>query len=598
MENTLTYPLFKEFKNLLTQNDIDFLYKLTDFNESKYKRAEIYDRLIKKSRKDEETRFCKEYIIKDREIIQKICDIITPKINDNSSFEFREELSNMRIIEYDETDFFSKHTDFIPVNSNLFKSYSLLICLNECEEGGETKLYPTNNHQFEIKSDYTSKIKGGGLLFPKTILHEGLPIKKGMKRILFLNYNCYCRKNDYLIVQTTSKNKKFCIPVKLLGNGNESEDESNVCILKVVYDIMKNKSPDKNIFYYEEPKLTDDEFQIFYDDLFDKTLFNFDNYEKVRKQMDYLCYNMKNMEEFSIKKNYEIYNKSSIDLLSQVKLPHNHFFFKSKVYSIDNVFIVEYLYINNKLIFCNPSARYSKEKNGPKKVDESLIFHGENDAEIACEFCDKYTLECPKLYLPSPRFFSDGYNVEYDHGNYYCFECINKIYKCFKNNQYTCDILDKELNLKSDRTECIIKYNKESYDDIFNFFSRMTDENKIGVTIESKDYYSYGEFDELNELDIPDFDININKKPNELNELHKNYLKVNGKFLKRLNKKPLIFNTKKFKLFDFLKDILTDYNFTSANLDEGSYFAGKYDWRFEYNTIFRDGIVNVDKYIM
>lgn len=186
-------PLYIEHTDLLTKDQIDTLNKLDNFTE-----AEIYDRGDGTNKLDNNIRRCKELIL-DNETVKWISNEITPKLNTLKNYRFDLcHLGHTRIVEYKEGDFFVKHKDVINLHSNVIKSYSILISLNECGtdyEGGKTILYLGPNETEPYTSTYNDK-SGSGVLFSKDLVHEGSVLTSGTKKILFLNYLCYVTDID------------------------------------------------------------------------------------------------------------------------------------------------------------------------------------------------------------------------------------------------------------------------------------------------------------------------------------------------------------------------------------------------------------------
>lgn len=75
------YPIFKEYDSLLNDEEIKKIYDIFQFDESQFKVAEIRDRVTNENKEDKDTRQCKEIYIDDKEKIQQVSELITPKLN-------------------------------------------------------------------------------------------------------------------------------------------------------------------------------------------------------------------------------------------------------------------------------------------------------------------------------------------------------------------------------------------------------------------------------------------------------------------------------------------------------------------------------------
>lgn len=544
------YPIFKEFDNLLLENDITELYNRSNLSLDKLNTAEIFINETKKNIVDKNIRNCKEIYL-DNNISNWLDSIITPKINKYfNDIYFINSSSKSRIIYYEENEFFAKHTDVINIDSNYFKNYSLLINLIPCEEGGETVLYI--NEKFSYYSNNTSKKPGAGLIFPKSTLHEGLPIKKGKKLILFMNYFCYKKEKDYIIVNIEENGEIFVLPVEILEKTNS--------IYNSFYHFEKTNNLDKHIFYYNEKNLNSEEFKIFYEDLFDKCKYEFENYDIIKKKMDYLCYDLKFIKNFDFNlkplelDNFKIVNENN-GLFSQLST------FNSKIITIEEYVFVEYLYINDKLIFCHPNIIYERSGDDIRTSDH-LLFHKDHpyDDILDCEIC----LKNENLYI-----FGD-FQI--------CIDCLHKSYNYYLNKK---TIEEFFINTGENLSDKIYERNyiKNFIDCLIKFIESWSDEKNIGSSITSQDE-DYGR--KINPK------INFNKKnkiTDKIDNKLKNYIKSNNSNkYKNINIPQIVFDVVKLK------------NFNTLEKDTIPAYAGKNNYEVIYQTVIKTGVINLSKY--
>ena len=671
------YPIFKEYDSLLNDEEINKVYDIFQFDESKFKIAEIRDRVTNENKEDKDTRQCKEIYIDDKGKIKQVSELITPKLNSQlgDDYVFNVALTNMRIIEYEVGDFFAKHTDFVHIDSNMFKSYSLLICLDECDEGGETVLYVSD--EFTHYSSYTSKKRGGGLIFPKKTVHEGNPIKKGKKRILFLSYDCFPSEKDYVIARVSKHAnssdhvndhvsnyanssdhvndhvsnyaKLFVIPTELLME--------NHCTITDFY--LANKQEDKHIYYYDEDKLTSDEFDVFYQDLFDKSKFDFGRFEEFKDKMEHLCYKFRNAESYSIENEngYDVFNKEFMEIIKNSQLKPNQAFFKVKVHSIMTNSIVEYVYLNDKFIFCNPNVvmdthefDYRSNENGFTRF---INGYGEdNDRGRYCEICDTEGYHDKSDY---PYFHvnpEEEYWKIFEGKEDCCDLCINCVNKCYK-SYLDGFVMDDEYiinnyfdsgkkNIYKKVYDFCIKHKLDLYDN--NLDDELLNdiiENGMGG-VNFMDYINYSVykyhgltlakdiFDKIKEfkgiykmyyehfektkdesnigvtIDFTDRGGAIEYNTNEMVDINKE-VKVNEKFMnfykcysdKVDEDKRQALDEKlleRFNHFEFISKIIYDKNFTNVKQDTGYIYCAKSERGVEYQEVIREGIVDLSKF--
>jgi 2OG-Fe(II) oxygenase superfamily len=584
------YPVFKEYNELLTNDDIQQLYEKVNYSMDKLEEAQVYIRETKENKKDDEFRKCKELCL-DNDVLKWLDQTVTPKLNkEYKEFTFETSTVEARIIHYDSGDFFAKHTDVINVHSNLFKSYSLLINLETCEEGGETVLYI--NDDFSHISQHSSKIRGAGLLFPKSLWHEGMPIKKGTKVILFMNYHCYMVEKDYILVETSlggektslennifedkqSEKRQFVVPIEVFDGVD--------CMLSHFYSFKKREFPNQHVFFYEEKELTADEFEIFYKDLFNQSNYDFSNYDEIKEKMEYLCYQLKDIETFKMDKGYVVYPKCEMDVVKEKISPKTSpiALFRAEIVTIGVYIMIKSIYINDTLIFCTPDAEHAPGECG---YTHGYFFNLEDCdcidplselKEGECDHLEKYII----VFAPNDAKYAWRYLEEG-----WCIECLQTLYK----------LSETEFNIK---IENVKKENNEKdednivdntdWDGIKDLFKKMKDESCIKSTV--KEIHSEHGSDDHPELYLDDRD---DKSTNKINPKQLNYICNNEK----LNDEEYSGLINNLDVFEIVKDILNDRTFSSIDEDSVASYGGKYNRSAIYQTIVKEGIIDLNHY--
>lgn len=563
----MAYPILKEYDNLLDVEDIESINKLAKLYN--LKDAEIFNKKTQNNTRDDTIRKCKEVYIKDKSIINWIDKMVTHKLNTVPGVEFAMVKNNVRILEYDPSDFFSKHTDVVNVGSNMFKNYSLLICLDPCVSGGETVLYPNGDESFIYASDKTCRRRGAGLIFPKTVLHEGKPIIEGKKRVMFLNYNCYLKDQDYIIVTTVSDDSVFAIPVKVL--------EGVKCTFTDYYEEQKKLHPNQRFFLYDETEMSGDEFNVFYKDIFRQGDFDFDNYEMIKDKMEHLCYKMRDLDDYDIgDETYEILPKSCADLIKNIGYVGNkNAVFEMRLYSIFNYKFVHSLYINGKFVFCNANINMDiHDHNYNWSSDcERIIAFEEDDIlyHCHCDMCEKNNCCNGDEGVP---FLHIGQNY-LD----FCFDCLSKFHKKYLKSH---DLIQDGIGIDED----ILKL-------LNNFFKNSSDESKIGVCINGgNDQYGIvvEPYEEDNDVSI---DPNIDRVSRSEKDIEKS---VKGLIAGSKSDNDSEDILKNFDVFKFLTKIIYDTGYTSNKRNEEAFWAGKSNHTAIYNVSDYSGVVKLDKY--
>jgi hypothetical protein len=285
----MSFDTFFEIKNIINKTKVSELKDLLnlDDNEEIYKASHIYNRIDKTNYVDKHMRSSRKIEYRDHKIFDWIEKNIVEKINENESIEERHKyilIRNVEVVKYESGDFFKKHQDYINFDSNQFKNYTFLLCINACQKGGETVLHiDGKEHVF----DSTCKSPGSILALKKDTIHEGREILEGNKVILKGNLICFEKnitKEELIIVNIVQSNGHYYIlPVDML-----QKYDNNPYLL--AYNFNKKINPKDNVYYYEEKELTDSDFRYFYD----KVVFDIRNYANLSKKLEYIGYTEKN----------------------------------------------------------------------------------------------------------------------------------------------------------------------------------------------------------------------------------------------------------------------------------------------------------------
>lgn len=154
--------------------------------------------------------------------------------------------NNFRLCKYNPTNFFKKHFDEgyhpDPKNHRSFKT--CMLYLNSDFEDGETVFYFGDKKEFKLKA----KI-GTCLIFNQNILHEGMPVKNGLK--YFIRTDVFYKK----IYSPSNENLTSiqCEALKLYDQAVEFD---------------KNNDNDNAIKYYKKATKLYDDIEFLYNSLY------------------------------------------------------------------------------------------------------------------------------------------------------------------------------------------------------------------------------------------------------------------------------------------------------------------------------------------
>ncbi len=266
----------QEFKNLIGFDIIQNKYETSHFF-NKGDNSIVVDKHIRSS---EKIQFRTDVIFDwyETNIIQPLNDV-----QNNMHYVLLRD--DIEMIRYREGDFFKKHVDTINFYSNEFTSYTCILNVQPCEQGGETIICDTGDIEYKYSH---SNSPGSLLLFQKQLEHEGAVVEKGEKIITVCNIMVFPKEkfDDVLIVTIEKSNNTrgpseskdsgltYFIPISILQNYKHT-------VYYAFYHFEKTKNINQNIFRYTESFLNDSEFRVFYDILFPN---------KHKKNLDVLDY--------------------------------------------------------------------------------------------------------------------------------------------------------------------------------------------------------------------------------------------------------------------------------------------------------------------
>ncbi len=179
------YPPFIEFEMLLDSEEMQELLFILNYDNLVFQNADNYESDSEDPDYPEEKTCQMALLTIDQ--MEAIDELINCKINTSDRYKFQLKKKDAKVVTYTINDFFSKHKDKDD-NPGSNRSYTVLINLQPCEKGGETVLYLEND--LGLVSTVTCRRRGGCLIFPKNVLHEGMPILEGGKTVLFMSYAC------------------------------------------------------------------------------------------------------------------------------------------------------------------------------------------------------------------------------------------------------------------------------------------------------------------------------------------------------------------------------------------------------------------------
>lgn len=234
------------------------LLHLLSLNTQKWSKSKVYDTKNEENIVNISARSSKRIRYTQPELFEWVNDNIVDKLDtmvEESNFTLLH--NDLEVIMYQPGDFFSKHQDFEVVQSDEYRNWTFLICLNACQEGGETVIH---NGETKYTIQTTSKHPGGLLTFPKEAFHEGLPVVEGTKMILMGNLLQYQKeRKDRLLVVNLLQNpgKSYVLPFKLVMQCPTSSYAAFI-------EFQDSLGEEKQVLYYNEPELDHVEFAEYY----------------------------------------------------------------------------------------------------------------------------------------------------------------------------------------------------------------------------------------------------------------------------------------------------------------------------------------------
>lgn len=248
-------PAYTEHESLLNNYETKELLNLLDIDNSVCKESHVFNRITKENVVNKHLRSSQKIEYRDNKLFDWIETNVVKKIC-NNYISYHLIRNDLEVVKYKKGDYFKKHQDYINFDSNEFKNYTFLICLNPCEFGGETVLHIDDQ---EYIFDCTAKIPGSLLLFKKDTIHEGKEVLEGEKYILKGNLLGFVNNNkemqDIIIVSLKkSPGLQYILPVNRI----------NDTMYGAYYNFSKQQNPHENIFYFYDEETNKDSFEYFY----------------------------------------------------------------------------------------------------------------------------------------------------------------------------------------------------------------------------------------------------------------------------------------------------------------------------------------------
>jgi hypothetical protein len=274
----------------INDSNLNKLLKLLDVdNNNSFKESHVYNRIKKENVVNKHLRSSEKIEYRDKEIFNWIeTHIVNPLNNliveNNDDSHFILVRNDIEVVKYEPGDFFNKHQDYINFDSNEFKNYTFIMCLKACQEGGETILHIDDE---AIEFSGTAKEPGTMLLFQKDIIHEGRIVNNGSKYIMKGNLLCFQKNktNKLLIVNLLkSPGKSYIIPYENLKKAPKS-------VYYAYYNFQQTNNSEQNVFYYDDDKMDDLTFKMFYDRIIPPKM----DINDILEKMDYIGFNFDNI---------------------------------------------------------------------------------------------------------------------------------------------------------------------------------------------------------------------------------------------------------------------------------------------------------------
>ena len=268
MEITYTprnFPAFIYNKEFLSKEQTDQLIEKLDLEQQISKESHVFNPVDRANVVNKHMRSSRKIEYRDEQLFDWVEQNIVDKLNrDCSDYQFSLIRNDLEVVKYGPGDFFKAHQDYVNFHSNVFTNLTFIMCLEPCEEGGETVLHGIpENYQLPASEDKkvfegTARNPGGILVLQKETIHEGLAVIKGNKTILKGNLVCFQApkqpREDYIVIKLMKEQgEQVVLPYKSL------EDHPD-CIYRLLYEEEKSREPGKNVVYVEEEKLTGEEF--------------------------------------------------------------------------------------------------------------------------------------------------------------------------------------------------------------------------------------------------------------------------------------------------------------------------------------------------
>lgn len=255
-EESEQFPLYQQYDNLLTLDEIKNLSQALKFEEIEFKKSLVFNN--------------------DPKLFDFIEELIIKKINNSGTenIKFILDRNGIEILKYENEDFSEKKQNFVKFYSNIIKSYSLIICLKGDSISGFTKVYLSEDKILEMHQTCTP---GSSILFRDEIFHQRTKVNDGIQLILKLNilgiFNRTNIKNinDILQIKFENDERFYLLPFEIVSKFPKSYFFAEFHFKKTNNIIIKN--------------YTFEQFKIIYDCLIGS--FDLMEYDNNREIIDY-----------------------------------------------------------------------------------------------------------------------------------------------------------------------------------------------------------------------------------------------------------------------------------------------------------------------
>lgn len=216
-----------------------------------------------------------------------LVDLLVKALNEKDpSMVYRLQRNDLTEIHYKEGGFFEAHEDYLSLTSNGIQEFTLLLCLDAECEGGETRF---SLNPFFSYSSPSSVTKEHLLVFRKDLVHEGLPIRKGYKKILTGNLWAFPKSKGKSLVISFDSETEDSEPGDIYVLPYHALESFPHCMLHSL--VRWNEAPgrtdeDQALGHYPCTTCTYKDFEVIYK-ILSKAYISLEDYRTYRELIDF-----------------------------------------------------------------------------------------------------------------------------------------------------------------------------------------------------------------------------------------------------------------------------------------------------------------------